>query len=49
MDESAVVHGEVFDELGGSDQVIETAETVSEKNLSEDAAEKWKRTFQLKQ
>lgn len=49
VDESAVVHGEVFDELGGSDQVIETAETVSEKNLSEDAAEKWKRTFQLKQ
>ena len=40
VDESAVVHGEVFDELGGSDQVIETAETVSEKNLSEDAAEK---------
>ena len=39
VDESVVVHGEVFNELGGSDQVIETAETISEKNLSEDAAE----------
>ena len=44
VDESVVVHGEVFDELGGSDQVIETAETISEKNLSEDAAEKMEET-----
>ena len=41
VDESVVVHGEVFDELGGSDQVIETAETISEKNLSEDATENY--------
>ena len=47
VDESVVVHGEVFNELGGSDQVIETAETISEKNLSEDAAEKMEETVQI--